>query len=135
RNAHAALAEALAAEPDRAVWHRAAAASEPGAGVPERLHAAANRAMLRGAGDVAVSAFERAAELSEEPQRRAVRLYLAGELAREVGRVWRWPALHRRRPVAGGGPLERRRAIAQRGAADRASSSRERDGLVPSGDR
>jgi len=42
--------------------------------------------MLRGAGDVAVSAFERAAELSAEPQRRAVRLYLAGDLAREVGR-------------------------------------------------
>ena len=86
RNAHAALAEALAAEPDRAVWHRAAAASEPDDAVAEALDAAANRAMLRGAGDVAVSAFERAAELSAEPQRRAVRLYLAGDLAREVGR-------------------------------------------------
>ena len=86
RNAHAALAEALADEPDRAVWHRAAAASGPDEAVAEALDAAANRAMLRGAGDVAVSAFERAAELTAEPQRRAVRLYLAGDLAREVGR-------------------------------------------------
>jgi DNA-binding CsgD family transcriptional regulator len=86
RNAHAALAEALADEPDRAVWHRAAAASGPDDAVAEALDAAANRAMLRGAGDVAISAFERAAELTAEPQRRAVRLYLAGDLAREVGR-------------------------------------------------
>jgi len=86
RNAHAALAEALADEPDRAVWHRAAAASGPDEAVAEALDAAANRAMLRGAGDVAVSAFERAAELTAEPQRRAVRLYFAGDLAREVGR-------------------------------------------------
>jgi len=86
RSAHAALAEALADEPDRAVWHRAAAASGPDEAVAEALDAAANRATLRGAGDVAVSAFERAAELTAEPQRRAHRLYLAGDLAREVGR-------------------------------------------------
>ena len=64
RSAHAALAEALADEPDRAVWHRAAAASGPDEAVAEALDAAANRATLRGAGDVAVSAFERAAELT-----------------------------------------------------------------------
>ena len=39
-----------------------------------------------GAGDVAVSALERAAELTDEPHRRAERLYLAGDLARELGR-------------------------------------------------
>jgi DNA-binding CsgD family transcriptional regulator len=86
RNAHAALAEALVAEPDRAVWHRAAAASGPDEAVAEALEAAANRATLRGAGDVAVSAFERAAELTAEPNRRATRLYRAGDLARELGR-------------------------------------------------
>ena len=86
RSAHAALAEALADQPDRAVWHRAAAASGPDKGIAEALDAAASRAMLRGAGDVAVSAFERAAELTVEPPRRAERLYLAGDLAREVGR-------------------------------------------------
>jgi DNA-binding CsgD family transcriptional regulator len=86
RSAHAALAEALADEPGRAVWHRAAAASGPDEAVAEALDAAANRAKLRGAGDVAVSAFERAAELTAEPLRRAQRLYLAGDLARELGR-------------------------------------------------
>src|SRR4029077_17035619 len=54
--------------------------------VADALDAAANRATLRGAGDVAVSAFERAAELTTEPRRRAERLFLAGDLAREVGR-------------------------------------------------
>jgi DNA-binding CsgD family transcriptional regulator len=87
RSAHAALAEALAEEPDRAVWHRAAAAAGPDELVAEELDAAAQRAMNRGADDVAVSAFERAAELSLEPQRRARRLYLAGDLARELGRT------------------------------------------------
>jgi DNA-binding CsgD family transcriptional regulator len=86
RSAHAALAQALADEPDRAVWHRAAAVSGPDEAVAETLDAAADRAKLRGAGDVAVSAFERAAELTAEPQRRAERLYLAGDLARELGR-------------------------------------------------
>jgi DNA-binding CsgD family transcriptional regulator len=85
RSAHTALAEALADEPDRAVWHSAAAASGLDDGIAEALDAAANRALLRGAGDVAASAFERAAELTVEPQRRAMRLYLAGDLARELG--------------------------------------------------
>jgi DNA-binding CsgD family transcriptional regulator len=84
--AHAALAQALADDPDRAVWHEAAAATGPDDAVADALDAAANRATLRGAGDVAVSAFERAAELTTEPRRRADRLYLAGDLAREVGR-------------------------------------------------
>src|SRR5207244_8549475 len=86
RQAHAALAAGLSDDPDRAVWHRAAAASGPNEAVAAALDAAANRATLRGAGDVAVSAFERAAELSVDPQRRAERLYLAGDLARELGR-------------------------------------------------
>jgi DNA-binding CsgD family transcriptional regulator len=86
RSAYAALAEALADEPDRAVWHRAAAAAGPDEAIAEVLEAAASRAMLRGAGDVAVSAFERAAELTVESQRRAQRLYLAGELADKLGR-------------------------------------------------
>jgi DNA-binding CsgD family transcriptional regulator/tetratricopeptide (TPR) repeat protein len=86
RGAHAALAEALADEPDRAVWHRAAAAPGPDEAVAEALDGTANRATLRGARDVAVSAFERAAELTAEPQGRAKRLYLAGERAFELGR-------------------------------------------------
>jgi DNA-binding CsgD family transcriptional regulator len=86
RSAHDALARALADEPDRAVWHRAAAASGPDEAVAGALDTTAERAKVRGAGDVALSAFERAAELTLEPERRAQRLYLAGDLARQLGR-------------------------------------------------
>jgi DNA-binding CsgD family transcriptional regulator len=85
RYAHAALAEALAGEPDRAVWHRAAAASGPSEEVAAALEATAARATLRGGGDVAVAAYERAAELTADPQRRAMRLFLAGDLALNLG--------------------------------------------------
>jgi DNA-binding CsgD family transcriptional regulator len=85
RDAHAALAEALVGEPDRAVWHRAAATSGPSEDVAIALDAAAERATLRGGGDVAVAAYERAAELTADPQRRAMRLFLAGDLSLELG--------------------------------------------------
>jgi DNA-binding CsgD family transcriptional regulator len=86
RHAHAALAEALADEPDRAVWHRAAAASGPDEEVALALDAAAERARLRGGGDVTVAAYERAAELTADAPARARRLFLAGDLALELGR-------------------------------------------------
>jgi DNA-binding CsgD family transcriptional regulator len=86
RDAHAALAEALAEEPDRAVWHRAAAASGPSEDVALALDAAAERARLRGGGGVAVVAHERAAELTADPHNRALRLFRAGDLAFELGR-------------------------------------------------
>jgi len=86
RSAHAALAEALSDDPDRVVWHRAAAAPGRDEAVAEELEAAAHRATLRGAGDVAVAAFERAAELSATPQSRAHRLFRAGDLAQKLGR-------------------------------------------------
>jgi DNA-binding CsgD family transcriptional regulator len=85
RGAHAALAEALADEPDRAVWHRAAAATGPDEDVALALEAAAERATLRGGGDVAVVAYERAAELTADPRRRATRLFLAADLAIQLG--------------------------------------------------
>jgi DNA-binding CsgD family transcriptional regulator len=86
RNAHAALAKALADEPDRAVWHAAAAASGADEEVAEALDAAAQRAMLRGGGGVAVAAYERAAELTADPHHRALRLFRAGDLALDLGR-------------------------------------------------
>jgi len=85
RDAHAALAEALVDEPDRAVWHRAAAASGPDEEVAVALETAAERARLRGGGDVAVAAYERAAELTRESPARARRLFLAGDLALDLG--------------------------------------------------
>ncbi|HEY2218164.1 MAG TPA: AAA family ATPase [Gaiellaceae bacterium] len=86
REAHTALAAALQAEPDRAVWHRAAAAGEPDEEVAKALDEAAERARLRGGGDVAVAALERGAELSADRAARALRLFRAGELAYELAR-------------------------------------------------
>ncbi len=87
REAHAALAEAFEHEPDRAVWHRAAAAGTgPDEQVALALDAAAERSRLRGSRDVALAALERAAELSGDPSTRALRLFHAGELAFELGR-------------------------------------------------
>src|SRR6476619_3998764 len=87
REAHAALARAFEDEPDRAVWHRAAVAGHgPDEAVAQDLDAAAERARLRGARDVALAAHERAAELSADRPERALRLFRAGELAFELGR-------------------------------------------------
>jgi DNA-binding CsgD family transcriptional regulator len=86
REAHHALADALGAEPDRAVWHRAAAAAGPDEKVADALDATAERALLRGGRGSALAAFERAAELSPDRDARALRLFRAGELAWELGR-------------------------------------------------
>jgi DNA-binding CsgD family transcriptional regulator len=86
RDAHTELAAALRAEPDRAVWHRAAAAPGPDEEVAQALVEAAKRAGLRGGSDVALAALERGAELSPDRKARAVRLFRAGELAYELAR-------------------------------------------------
>jgi DNA-binding NarL/FixJ family response regulator len=86
RQAHAALAQAFQNDPDRAVWHRAAAAHEPEEEIALALDAAAERARLRGSRDVAQAALEQAAELSGDPSGQALRLFRAGELAFELGR-------------------------------------------------
>jgi len=86
RLAHAALARTLADDPDRAVWHRAAAARGPDEEVASALDAAADRARVRGGLDVAFAAVERAAGLSADPRLRALRLARAGHLAYQVGR-------------------------------------------------
>jgi DNA-binding CsgD family transcriptional regulator len=83
---HAALGEALADQPDRSVWHRAAATLGTNEGVAVEMEAAATRARCRGATVVAVSALERAAELGARSPERARRLLSAAELAFELGR-------------------------------------------------
>lgn len=88
RQAHAALAVFFENEPDRAVWHRAAAAAAgPDEEIAKALDAAAGRARLRGGRDAAQAALERAAELSSDRSARALRLFRAGELAFERGRI------------------------------------------------
>ena len=98
--AHAALAQVLAGQPDRQVWHRAAAALGPDEQVAAELEEAAVRAGQRGAVAVAVAALQRAAELSEDPDRRGSRLLRAADLGFEFGRPGLGPQfLHAAEPL------------------------------------
>ena len=86
RAAHAAWAGVLTDQPDRRVWHRAAALVGPDESVAAELDAAATRARRRGAIGVAVNTLERAVDLSEDRRRRAQRLLDAAEIVSELGR-------------------------------------------------
>ena len=83
---HAALAETLASEPDRSIWHRAAAVIGVDPDVAAGLEEAGRRADMRGAVETAASAFERAAGLAGDPQRRGSLLLAAAAKAAELGR-------------------------------------------------
>jgi DNA-binding CsgD family transcriptional regulator len=85
RRVHEALADVLADQPDRRVWHRAALLSGEHEEVALELEQAAIRAQQRGAVAVAVSALGRAADLSEGAARRR-RMLGAARLAVELGR-------------------------------------------------
>jgi DNA-binding CsgD family transcriptional regulator len=83
---HTALAEALAGQPDRRVWHLAAAAIGRDERVAVELEATAARARRRGAIAVAADALARAARLGDDPARHGARLLRATEAAFELGR-------------------------------------------------
>jgi DNA-binding CsgD family transcriptional regulator len=85
RDAHAAIADALAGEPDRRVWHRAASSVGPDRAIADELESAADRARRRGATGVALAALQRAAKLTDDPALRGSRLLRAGEMAFELG--------------------------------------------------
>jgi DNA-binding CsgD family transcriptional regulator len=85
RRAHEALAEVLAGDPDRRVWHRAALMSGTHEDLARELEAAGERAQRRGAIDVALTALRRAVQLSD-PGRQAGRMLAAAALAFERGR-------------------------------------------------
>jgi hypothetical protein len=85
RAAHTALAEALADQPDRRVWHQAASSVGPDGAVAAELEAAADRSQRRGATAVALAALERAAKLSDDPALRGRRFLRAAEMAFELG--------------------------------------------------
>ncbi len=89
RRAHAALAQVLTTHPDRALWHRAAAATGPDEAVALALEQAAVDARRRGAVSTAVARLERAAVLSADDGARARRLLDAAELDYELGRFAR----------------------------------------------
>ena len=86
RAAHRALSEVFADQPDRRVWHLAAATTSPDEMVARELKEAAQRAQQRGGTVLAVSALERAAQLTPDGAARARRLLRAAELAFELGR-------------------------------------------------
>ncbi|XVU22843.1 helix-turn-helix transcriptional regulator [Actinoplanes sp. CA-054009] len=83
---HAALARVLAGQPGRAIWHRAAALTEPDESVAAGLEETAAQSRRRGAVTAALSALERSARLTADPARRAERLLRAAEAAVELGR-------------------------------------------------
>jgi DNA-binding CsgD family transcriptional regulator len=74
RAAHLALAAALDADPERAVWHLASVTSEPDEAVAATLEQAAGRARVRAGYGAAWRAMHRAATLSPDPGERARRL-------------------------------------------------------------
>ena len=84
---HQAFARTLSADPDRATWHRALAASQPDEELAEALDAGADRAVTYGAPDLAEEWLERAAELSVDERNRGHRLLRAAQLAFELGRA------------------------------------------------
>jgi DNA-binding CsgD family transcriptional regulator len=85
QRAHLALARTLP-EPDRQVWHRAAAADLPDDALAAELEAAGARAQRRGGVAAAQAALERAARLSADPAQRMRRYLQAAELAFDWGR-------------------------------------------------
>jgi DNA-binding CsgD family transcriptional regulator/tetratricopeptide (TPR) repeat protein len=94
RRVHRALAEAMTAEDeDRRVWHRAAGTDAPDESVVIDLDRAAERAHRRGGHEAAAAAFERAAELTVDPEARAARLFSAARCAWLTGQPTRAKAL------------------------------------------
>jgi DNA-binding CsgD family transcriptional regulator len=87
RAVHAALAEAHVDDPDRRVWHRAAACAGPDSEVVEELQATAARALGRGAPALAAAALERGAELTADTAVRGDLLLRAAEMEFELGRA------------------------------------------------
>jgi DNA-binding CsgD family transcriptional regulator len=115
RAVHAALAAVLVDQPDRRAWHRAAAMVGPNEEVAGELADAALRAQARGALFTAVSALERAAQLSPDGALRGQRLLLAAELAFELGRRDLVARLVREAEPLTSGPLEEARMAWIRG--------------------
>ena len=86
RRAHAALAEVLAAEPDRSIWHRAAATVGVDEALASQLEATAARAERLGGTDAAIAALQMASAFSQDLSSKVGRLLRAAELAFELGR-------------------------------------------------
>ena len=84
--AHRALA-AVVDDPSRSVWHRAAITDGADEALAAELEAAGEQAAARGAQATAADTFERAAELSEDQERRAGRLCRAAQTSVDAVRL------------------------------------------------
>ncbi|MFE3199207.1 LuxR C-terminal-related transcriptional regulator [Embleya sp. NPDC059237] len=87
RDAHTTLAEQYRREPERRMWHLAAAAVEPDEEVAAEIESAAESLCTRGGAGLAVTALRRAAALTPESGATARRLQRAAELASESGQM------------------------------------------------
>ena len=87
RAVHLAFARSLAADADRATWHRARAARDPDDELAAALEAGAERTAASGAADLAEEWLERAAQLSADGKGKASRMLRAAELAFQLGRA------------------------------------------------
>ena len=117
RQAHRALAEALAGTPDedRRAWHLAASVDEPDEEVVAALDHAAERARRRGGHEAAAAAWSRAAELTTDPQARALRLYSAAGSSLMAARPLETDQLARAALVDAADPLLRADLLQLRG--------------------
>ena len=98
RDVHGALATALSGhgDPDREVWHRAAAAAGPDPEVVAALEQAGSRAQRRGGNTAALAAYERAATLCDDPEQRTRLIVAAARSAWATGRAAQAQALLRK---------------------------------------
>lgn len=109
-DAHTCLAEVLTDFPDQQLWHHATATLGSDGALAIELERYAERAQQRGATMTAVNALHRAAELAEAPDRVAVLLLRAAELAGETGARIDAQDLLTRANSTTLGPVERARA-------------------------
>jgi DNA-binding CsgD family transcriptional regulator len=132
RTAHAALAAATDAEmdPERHVWHLAAAATGPDESVALQLEQAADAAQAR-AGVAAAAAFlQRSVELTAGPEQRAERALAAARAHVEAGSFEAARALLAEARALATSDLQRARIERLRGMVQFASNSRAEAPLV-----